>query len=259
MIDIKSARQITENFIYSACPEIEGADQSFVCIYGSSVYKPDSDSSDIDLLISAPPERIECIELGRVTGSVIELHEQLGRQTDEEVPYENKLLYSTEELIEAITFGGFVVEGCEIFVPEVKKSDEFLRSNEVKLRLALNALTTPNRIVSPCKEYADKLTRCAQISAVILGISTSPIQPVTSADILDNLTHSRNGKTGEDYLGYKIEFNPVREHITDFVKKGLDTMVADRFLTERDRRYNVEPGFHPISVVKTYLQTNELI
>lgn len=190
---------------------IEENPLDFVCVYGSSVYSPDKKTSDVDMfIVTHYPGKIA---LGQTVDFIRDLHTRHGRHLDEEVPYSNKVRYTSAEVEEALQFSGFDVNGPAITVPPVRKETAFLQSPAIKARLALNGLTTPHAVVG--KEFSryHKARERAGEAAALLAISLAGREEFDVAALHTTLTISETGASGEMFLGYKTEYPLVSEHL----------------------------------------------
>jgi hypothetical protein len=197
---------------------------AFVCAYGSNVYGAESDSSDFDYFCATSHEKGAAYSqrLGEFT---LRLHKQYGREIDEEVPFANKLTYTFAELDDAVLLVPFEADGIFLRVPPVRKTPEFLASKEIKLRLALNALTTPNNILANDSSVASKYSNTAELSATLLGIGLLSGKIFRTTDIQEMLCISSEGKSGEMFLGYKTDHQPVMEKLDKIINRSLDRLV----------------------------------
>lgn len=108
-----------------------------IIIYGSNVFK--ANSSDLDVCIIG--DNICEEDKKTIKEKVIEFHNKHNLRIDQEVPYENKLVFSYQEIKEAIIDHPFMEKGITIINP-ILKTKEFLASEEMRKRLIINILTT---------------------------------------------------------------------------------------------------------------------
>lgn len=199
--------------------DVRVSDVDFLLFYGSCVYKQNS-LSDIDLLISA--EDTTQYDISELTDRVINVHKKHSREIDTEVPFENKLLYSFDEVEEAVRLKQFRSSIGRLVIPEVVKEPEYLNSQNVKLRLALNALTTPHKVIAENKATYEEFKLKAEIGILNLAESiagSGEIEDFTDEQIFAALTLGPNGEQGEDYLGYKTEYPEVKEYLWSILSR----------------------------------------
>jgi hypothetical protein len=230
--------------------------QDYVCVYGSSIYSPDKRTSDVDLfavthrkagqqsLLAASPSLAEFI-----TG----FHIEHGRRLDTEVPYDNKIQYTAEEIENAIQFGGFQVEGSKIIVPSVKKETSFLRSPAIKARLALNALTSPHLVIGEDLTRYQVARRRASEAATLLGVSLLDREEFDVPMVQAALTTSESGAVGEMFLGYKTEHPIVGEYLRSVVDDSLSRLSKESgMVTPSSHGYTINrESFDPPKYMKT--------
>lgn len=202
--------------------------EDFICVYGSSLYKDANSRSDVDLfLVNQDDTPIKPAALRSMANSIRNMHVRLGRKIDEEVPYENKLCYTPDEITGVLCFAGFVVNEASIMVPPVIKDADFLNSPEVKARLALNALTTPHVAIGKMLHKYHRTKELAENSATLLAASVVGNQEFDHQDLYDALAKGKNGEEGEMYLGYKTEFPAVESHLHQVLGDGVDRLVRE--------------------------------
>ncbi|MBO6557572.1 MAG: hypothetical protein JJ957_13795 [Pseudomonadales bacterium] len=134
-------------------------------------------------------------------------------ELDDEVPLHNKLLVSYQDLNHAVE-----IHSNTKRIDPIVKSEEFLGSPEMRLRLLFNALTTPNYCVGGmCNDYLFYKER-AELGLVTLSDKISGKDTPTTTRV-DDLIRSDDGKEGEDYLGYK-NLRPVRSYLQYILHKN---------------------------------------
>lgn len=226
MLSIEVTNELSE-YLDGLSDPLEPADQPFCCIYGSSTYLQGRESSDIDLFFAVHDDQFEDVDLDLLVEKTEDLHTRLRRKIDNEVPYTTKLLYKFSDIENALTLRCFEGEDGELTVPQVVKSEEFLSSNSIKERLALNALTTPHLMLGNEGERRTKYERLAGIAMLLVGITLSGGRldgPVNEEEVIRNLVVSPSGETGEMYLGYKIDRPQVIEYLRTVVSKSIEAL-----------------------------------
>jgi len=128
--------------MYNEFPELDFG----IIIYGSNSLS--INSSDLDVCIIG--DNISSKDKERITKKVIEFHYNNNLKIDQEVPYENKLILSYQDIKEAIIDNPFVNRGI-VSINPIIKTQEFLASKEMKKRLILNILTTKHISIN-CKK-----------------------------------------------------------------------------------------------------------
>lgn len=242
--------------IHQALP-IDSSD--FTCIYGSSIYHPVKISSDIDLFIASDSTTLHtAAALDQLTHTVSNLHLRYGRHIDEEVPFANKLIYTHNDLDDATDLNCFVTDDAsgEVAVPPVVKTSEFLNGRNIKLRLALNALTTPHIVIAEDPHIYQRHRLAAEVGIVMTGISQQEGDTFGPEDIYISLTIDRHGNSGEMHLGYKTEYAAVKEHLDNVIERTLGRLSASGILKGAGGVYEKPSRFPVASIVRRYKQTS---
>lgn len=201
----------------------------FACIYGSYANGKKNEDSDIDILIATSYYSQE--DLAIFKEMILEFHKTHKLKIDNEVPYENKLLINYKDFDDATNLKGFIKKGNTIVIPAVVKGEEFLGSREVKLRLALNALTSPHIMFGNDPDMYAKLKENAEKNITKLSISKQNSNTYGVADLVNTLLTGDNGEEGELYLGYK-NYPSVIQHLTQFLNKQMKLQKTNRLKSE---------------------------
>lgn len=229
--------------------------EDYAIVYGSSVYSPDKSTSDVDMfLVSRDADNVA---IDSLVTFIKDLHFKNGRRLDAEVPYENKVLYSLPEIDSAVSFSGFEIVGGRIIVPKVKKEAEFLQSEQIKARLALNGLTTPHVVFG--KDFAQyhEARVKAGLAITILAISLSKQSRFNLDDLRDALVVDEDGQSGEMFLGYKTEYPIVDEHLVGILNAGLKRLAGNNVIEPWAGGYSIDhKRFDPLECVQTGYNNN---
>lgn len=188
----------------------------FACIYGSYASGESSEHSDIDVLIATEAYSQE--DLTVVKEIVLGFHITHKLYIDNEVSYDNKLLISYKDLNDAANLKGFIKKGNTITIPQVVKEKKFLESKKIKLRLALNALTSPHIMFGNDERMYAKLKEKAEKNITWLSISKQKSDTYEVDELVNALLTGDSGEEGELYLGYK-NYPSVVQHLTQFLSK----------------------------------------
>jgi predicted nucleotidyltransferase len=189
----------------------------FVCIYGSYASGHYRESSDIDLFVALKYHDRREFELLR--DFVQDLHLRHGLPLDDEVPYENKLVASYDDIRDAIGLKAFTQDGERYSVAPIEKRPEFLASREVRLRLILNALTTPHLCLSGNNQLYSEFRISAESALMTLAKGLLIEEDMSPEQILNVLLKGENGERGELYLGYKEERTETIAYLRDLVAR----------------------------------------
>lgn len=188
-----------------------GQRDHFVCVYGSYASGHHTETSDMDVFIAL--EDNNAADLEKAKDFLIDLHERYGLCLDDEVPYENKLVVSYEDVRRAVELRPFLKDGTRYVVPAVKKEKDFLASPEVRWRLILNALTSPHERVYGNEEVYEVFKTEAEGSVVRLARGLTRSENPTRRELLEALLSGDHEEEGEMYLGYKRERDAVVRHL----------------------------------------------
>ncbi|KKQ93660.1 MAG: Aminotransferase, classes I and II [candidate division CPR2 bacterium GW2011_GWC1_39_9] len=210
-------------------------DDHFTIIYGSNAYKTNTSSSDLDFVTAC--KHFHDSHLQEVLKFAFDLYERYGLMIDDEVPHEKKILISYETVNRAINGHGFERKVDSIHVPPVVKTPGFLSSDEIVMRLSLNALTGKSVFVSGNRQYYLKMRRKALENLVKFNFLINNVNSFTVAEFTDSLigTPERNS---EMYLGYKD--NPkVKKHLSKTFLTQFERLSKRQILkyTEKTGRY----------------------
>lgn len=189
----------------------------FICIYGSHVSGHNTETSDIDMFVAMGS--FDEKDFLRVRDFLVDLHLRYGLNLDDEVPYENKLVVSYDDVQQAIALDSFIKSGERYQVPLVKKNKGFLASLEIRWRLILNALTSPHECVYGNKELYTTFKTSAEKSIVRLARGLVKSEESTQEELLAVLVSGAKGEEGEMYLGYKKEHRSVIEYLENIIKR----------------------------------------
>jgi hypothetical protein len=199
---------------------------SLVLSYGSCAYAQDISESDVDLLVVG--SRIETLNDLRIAaiGCIAELHVKHGFRIDAEVPFENKLVVSQEDVTKAVDLVAFQesfdgTNTCYL-VPPIEKNSIFLSSDAMRWRLILNALTTPHIFVAGNPHYYEKVKQLTAVALTRLALGLlrqGSVSVLELASVLERAPGSPD-VNGEWYLGYKPHA-AVTKHLYSVLNFGL--------------------------------------
>lgn len=221
----------------------------YICVYGSSVYSPDKLTSDVDLF--AVTQKAGSLALESTIEFVQDLHLRHGRKLDAEVPYDNKVLYTSAEVESAIQFSGFETVGNRIMVPLVRKTAEFLQGPAIKARLFLNSMTTPHSVIgNDFSRYHSARERAGETIA-LLGVGLQTEEEFDLEMLMASLVETPSGRAGEMYLGYKVEYPIVKEHLYGALAGALDRLDKNGVIEKDREAYRVDwRTFDPVAYMK---------
>lgn len=225
----------------------------FTLIYGSYSYGLNLPNSDLDLVTVC--NSFDHSRLQRVIRHTERLHAHYGLEVDVEVPYEKKLLATFDQLGCALAGGAFAMADNRIAVPPVVKTKEFLESEEVAMRLLLNALTGKSIFVCGSREKYASGILAAREKLVAFMFSIENAGFFTPASFVDSLMGTPE-KTGELYLGYK-DVPAIRNYLQQAFLDTFERMVAQGKLCRRAGAYAIKDhGWFMSSMPNRESETN---
>lgn len=188
-----------------------------IIIYGSNIFE--EISSDLDLCIVG--ENITEQEKWEIKEMVIQFHNSNKLKLDDEVPYNNKLFFSYEEIINAIIYNPFIING-KINIRKIQKDKQFLSSIEMRKRLIINILTTKHIMIN-CDTSKMQIAKNMAWDLILkVIIEYSSIKTLEPDVILKNLYYdSKNDVEGEMFLGYKKGNMIKEEYLLKEIKQAL--------------------------------------
>lgn len=195
-----------------------------VCLYGSVACDASTDKSDIDLFIAT--DEVSKKDSDSIRNYIVDLHQRLGITLDDEVPFENKLVVTYEDVEMATSLHGLEQNDGKIFIPPIQKNPEFLGSYEVRLRLLFNALTTPNVVIGNDAERLSILKEKAEYNLLLLALNNIHRLYFSVQDLIESLLSGKEGEEGEMYLGYKRKMQVV-SHLNNLVYKKLSLLLEE--------------------------------
>lgn len=187
-----------------------------IIIYGSNIFN--INSSDLDVCIIA--DNICEEDKMKITKKVIEFHHKYKLKIDQEVPYENKLIFSYQEIKDAIINHPFINAGITTINP-IMKTEEFLSSMEMRKRLILNILTTKHITIN-CNHVIKQYEKEAWDVILKTIIEYAGLSELTPENILKNIyCDVYTGNEGEMFLGYKDNYIEKEKYLLNSIKKAL--------------------------------------
>jgi predicted nucleotidyltransferase len=188
----------------------------FCIIYGSYASGVYTDKSDLDLMVFTDEFLEE--DLANLTRFVINFHKKNNLTIDEEVPFNNKLIITFKCLEEAINLVPFTNNSGNLIIPQINKTKEELSSENIKMRLCLNAISTLNLFVCGDENKYHQYKKAALKAVIRLLSEVNNLETIDLEEITNFFFSDKTGQlVGEDYLGYKDKGN-IREYIRSQIK-----------------------------------------
>ena len=199
----------------------------FTIIYGSYAYGVNTSDSDLDLVTIS--RQVTQDNRTNTLDFLFDMYTRYGLAVDDEVPHERKLLADYQTLDDAINGSGFERKDGRMYVPPVVKTKEFLHSNEIVMRLLVNALTGKNILVTGDREYyADRRKRAVE-NMIGFMFSIEGVESFTIPDFVRSLIGTPE-RHGEMYLGYK-DMPAVRAYLAETFGAAFLGLIQTGILT----------------------------
>lgn len=189
-------------------------------LYGSTVYGVNT--SDFDICFFSDKE-ISTKRFEKLKNITRLFHLENGLRIDEEVPYDNKLVYSNNMIINTFIEPPFPYVNDKFMINPILKSKTYLSSTEMSKRLLLNILTVRHNVLYGNEEQVKKFSNEAWNTILRVVLSYAEENEVTIDELIkllyeDPYSHA----TGELYLGYK---DNLKEKI-DFLESSLSKKIC---------------------------------
>ncbi|MFI7002093.1 hypothetical protein [Nocardia sp. NPDC050175] len=196
-------------------------------VYGSHADGSGTSRSDLDLvLVGSDPLSLDTMTL--LVAAVCSLHHRHGLALDTEVDYETKLFATFAEVTEATTLMCFDTTPTGLDVVPVVVEPWFLNSHRFKLRLLLNALTSPHIFLGGDIDRYRIHRDQAERALALLALSMCTHTVMTVADLTEVVIHGP-GVAGKDFLGYRDG-----PQLRSTLIRGLAILARARIVVELD-------------------------
>lgn len=216
--------------------EFSSADLTLI-LYGSTVYGVRT--SDLDLCFISD-DKFDDVQFQKLRKMTIQFHEEFKFKIDEEIAYEDKLVYQKSFIEEAITNLPFPMIDGKYYIPPIEKTNDFLTSSDMKKRLLLNIFTVKRQILFGDEELVDYYSRIAWENIIKVVISYCELNDF-DIDTFVNLLYEDpfNGNKGEMYLGYKDNLTGKMEYLKNAVSESLIELENQHKLVKIKKLYAV--------------------
>ncbi|MEV6328392.1 hypothetical protein [Streptomyces sp. NPDC051909] len=204
--------------LFAAAAALHPGPDGYALAYGSHATRPRPES-DLDLLYTGSRPLPHSALMGLIH-DVKRLHAEHGLTVDEEVGFASKLYATSAEIDAAARLDGFA--GLTDFAAPLGDA-QALNSPSFKLRLLLNALTTPHVFLAgDVRRYRRDIARaergCALLALRIAGAGEDGLAHAVRA-----LLSSPEGRTGKSFLGYR-----PGPHLHGVLRRGLAHLEQER-------------------------------
>ncbi|MDD4188207.1 MAG: nucleotidyltransferase domain-containing protein [Bacilli bacterium] len=204
-------------------------------LYGSTVYG--TKGSDLDICFIAD-EEVDTKFFEELIKTTISFHIENKLRIDEDIAFEDKLLYSKKFVKDTIDFLPFPKVDGKFIIPKIKKNKQFLSSIEMKKRLLLNILTVKREILFGQKKMVSKYSEKAWEEIFKVVISYCELESFRIEDIVNNLYKDPfYGNFGELYLGYKDNILEKKSFLESEVGLVAEQLTLQKKLTKNQNIY----------------------
>ena len=196
-------------------------------LYGSTVFGVDS--SDLDMCFIRDKD-LTSNDMKKLKKMTIDYHLSNNLRLDEEVPYENKLVYTYDFLNQTMSDLPFIKVNNHYIIPKIEKSKEFLSSIEMKKRLILNILTVKHLILTGNPNTLNSYEKSSWKKMIDVVISYANFNEFSFDELVDAfLTDPYNKLDGEMYLGYKTNninkikylYNNLQKYLVELINEDV--------------------------------------
>ncbi len=201
-----------------------GGFDPIVLLYGSSVEGADTSDFDVcSVLHHYGPAEVDLIK--RLT---IDFHVQNGLKIDDEVPFEQKCVYSYHDIEMVLNIPPFPIRRGKFYIPDIQKSPQYLSSREMKFRLLLNILTTHARVLTGNERIIDGYRRRAWATLIGIIYSYTGNRPMSVQECVAAICRDpHDGRHGEEYLGYDDTDPDLLAHLHHCAAAAFDSLLAE--------------------------------
>lgn len=180
-------------------------------LYGSTVYGTRTSDLDICYISNKELSKGQYIKLKDITRK---FHLDNNLRIDEEIPYDNKLVYSVEDVNKTFKEPPFPYINNRFIINPILKNESFLSSSEMSKRLLLNILTVRHNIVFGDEVQIKQFSDEAWNVMIRVVLSYAEKYEVTIEELINLLYRDPYSyATGELYLGYKDNLREKMEFL----------------------------------------------
>lgn len=191
-------------------------------LYGSTAFGVNS--SDIDLCFIRKNE-LDQNKLEELKKMTHDFHKINNLRIDEEVPYDNKLIYTYDFINQTISNPPFPFVYGKYNIPNIEKTREYLNSVTMKKRLLLNILTVKHNVYGKLEiDLNDYINKAWDVILKIV-ISYAELDQFSIEQLIECLLKNPiNDRNGEMYLGYKQNMIEKIEFLNESVQQQLERL-----------------------------------
>ncbi|NDL60195.1 hypothetical protein [Phytoactinopolyspora mesophila] len=175
------------------------------------------------------PEPLADRHLAELVHAACQLHQNHGLGLDREVDYAVKLHATCNDVAAAVSLCSFLADDDMIEVQPVVVEPWFLNSKQFRLRLLLNALTSPHSFLGGNVALYEKHRQAAERAVAMLALSLHHGQVITLSSAVAAITLGPDGASKKDYLGYA-----ANTYLISVLHRGLAQLAAEGIVRDVD-------------------------
>lgn len=206
-----------------------------VLLYGSTAYKVLNSDFDVCIL----KEKYDDEDKNKIKNLTISFHKTNNLKLDLDMPYEQKCIYSFEDMDKVIKKPPFKKEKGLYKLMPVKMSEDYLQSDEMKNRLLLNILTTDSKLIYGIDELkVNDYKNQAWKTLVGLIYSSKNNMYLTKQDCLNTiLKDDVSLAEGKSFLGYSKNNEKQINYLTKQFDSTINNLVEEQELIRKGNAY----------------------
>ncbi|MCL1972441.1 MAG: aminotransferase class I/II-fold pyridoxal phosphate-dependent enzyme [Endomicrobia bacterium] len=186
----------------------------YLVLYGSAVHG--KITSDFDICLFLHTYSKEDVQL--LKKIIVDFHKDNSLKLEYEVPYENKIIYSFKDILNVIDFSPFDIVGDNIVIKKIEKSQDFLKSLHIKLRLLFFVLTSDSLLILGNNDIFNMYKSLAFKTLVKTIFAYTYNFPITQETFLQYLLKDPyTSRRAEMYIGYKNRL-PLIKYLKSSIK-----------------------------------------
>ena len=211
-------------------------------LYGSTVYGVNN--SDLDMCYLSDNE-LTTHRFERLKNLTRIFHLNNGLKIDEEIPYDNKLVYSNDMIKKTFEKPPFPYVNNKFVINPILKNENYLSSLEMSKRLLLNILTVRNIVLFGNEEKVKEFSNKAWDTIIRVVLSYAEIKEVTIDELINLLYEDPySHATGELYLGYKDNLKEKMVFLESSVGNSMCRLEEEQVVVRTlKKKYKFDEGW----------------
>lgn len=225
-------------------------DTGYGVVYGSHPSGTATSTSDLDLVLVSP-QQLTPGQLDRLVNAVLRLHHDHGLALDTEVDYMVKVHATCADVTAAVSLRCFdTTDDGHLDVAPVVVEPAFLNSEPFRLRLLLNALTSPHTFLGGDTSLYEDHRRRAERALALLALALHDKALITLPTAVRALTEGPDGARGKDFLGYD-----PGPHMFSVLHCGLAQFAVEGIVRDLDgTRFGHDPAARRAVIAQLRMQ-----